>query len=116
LRAIWPDYCGSANESRAPNCFVRRIGTIAVIAALSERTVIDARKKEMPFEKTLCQPELIEAMHAAFIRICRILRLRPGSSESDVVALSVLDLAKTGVHDARTLASLALSALNRATD
>jgi hypothetical protein len=70
----------------------------------------------MPFEKTLRQPELIEAMHAAFIRVCWILRLRPGSSEIDVVALSILDLAKTGVHDARTLASLALSALNRATD
>jgi hypothetical protein len=67
----------------------------------------------MPFEKTLRQPELIEAMHAAFIRVCWILRLRPGSSESDIVALSILDLAKTGVHDARTLASLAWSASGR---
>ncbi len=70
----------------------------------------------MPFEKGLRQPELIETMHAAFIRVCWILRLRPGSSESDAVALSILDLAKTGVHDPRTLASLALSALKRATD
>jgi hypothetical protein len=70
----------------------------------------------MPVEETLRQPELIETMHAAFVRVCWKLRLRPGSSESDVVALRILDLAKTGVHDARTLASLALSALNRATD
>ena len=70
----------------------------------------------MPFEEALFRPELIDAMHAAFVVVCARLRLRPGSSESDLVALKILDLARAGVHDARKLASLALSATNRPTN
>jgi hypothetical protein len=62
----------------------------------------------MPSEETLCQPELIDAMHSAFIRVCARLRLRPGSSESDPIALRILYLARTGVHDTKTLIALAL--------
>jgi hypothetical protein len=70
----------------------------------------------MPTEQMLCQPELIEAMHTAFVRTCRMLRFRPGSSESDAVALRIVDLAKGGVRDAKTLASLALRGMDIPTD
>ena len=50
----------------------------------------------MPFENTLFQPELIDAMHAAFIVACARMRLRPGSRESDPVASRIVDLAKVG--------------------
>jgi hypothetical protein len=63
-------------------------------------------------EEMLFRRELIDAMHAAFIRVCARRRLRPGSSESDLVALRIVDLAKRGVHDAKTLASLALREIN----
>jgi hypothetical protein len=59
-------------------------------------------------EEILFQPEQIDAMHAAFIVVCTRLHLRPGSRESDPVALRILDLVKTGVRDAKTLTSLAL--------
>jgi hypothetical protein len=62
----------------------------------------------MLFEDALFRPELIDAMHAAFIVACARLRLRPGSRESDPVALRIVDLAKAGVHDAKLLASLVL--------
>jgi hypothetical protein len=72
------------------------------------RTVIDrSRKRAMPSEEMLFQPELIDAMHTAFVGVCPVMRLRPGSSESDLVALRILDLAKAGVHDVRKLSSLA---------
>jgi hypothetical protein len=70
----------------------------------------------MPSEEALFRPELIDAMHAAFVVVCARLRVRPGSSESDLVALKILDLAKAGVHDARKLASLAVLAMYRPTD
>jgi hypothetical protein len=62
----------------------------------------------MPLDEMLFQRELIGAMHAAFIRVCTRLRLRPGSRESDSIALRILYLAKTGVHDTKTLVALAL--------
>jgi hypothetical protein len=66
----------------------------------------------MPSEEMLCQPELIDAMHTAFVRVCAVMRLRPGSSESDQVALRLLDLAKVGVHDVGKLSSLALRGMD----
>ena len=70
----------------------------------------------MPFENTLFQPELIDAMHAAFILACIRVRLRPGSRESDPVASRIVDIAKAGVHDAKMLASLALLGAGNPTD
>jgi hypothetical protein len=66
----------------------------------------------MPSDGMLRQPELIEEMHGAFVRVCRMLRFRPGSRESDAVALRIVDLAKGGVRDAKTLASLALRGMD----
>jgi hypothetical protein len=73
-------------------------------------------KRNNAVEEMLFQRELIDAMHAAFIKVCARLRLRPGSSESDLVALSIVDLAKNGVHDPKTLASLALLGMNTPKD
>jgi hypothetical protein len=67
--------------------------------------------EEMRFRR-----ELIDAMHAAFTKVCARLRLRPGSSESDLVALRIVDLAKNGVHDSKTLVSLALIEINKQAD
>jgi hypothetical protein len=55
-------------------------------------------------------------MHAAFVKACAKLRLRPGSSESDLIALRIVALAKNGIRDARTLASLALLGMNTPTE
>jgi hypothetical protein len=63
----------------------------------------------MSIEEVLFEPELIYAMHAAFVIACTKLRLRVGSKESDSVALKIVDLAKAGEHDAERLAALALS-------
>jgi hypothetical protein len=73
-------------------------------------------ERSVAVEEMLFERELIDAMHAAFTEVCARQRLRPGSSESDFVALRILDLAKTGVHDAETLASLALTGMNEPTD
>jgi hypothetical protein len=68
----------------------------------------------MSIEEVLFQPEQIEAMHAAFVIVCAQLRLRVGPRESDRVAARIVDLAKTGQHDAGELALLALSEMGAA--
>jgi hypothetical protein len=67
--------------------------------------------EEMRFRR-----ELIDAMHSAFIKVCARLCLRPGSSESDLVALKIVHLAKNGVHDSKTLVSLALIEMDKPID
>jgi hypothetical protein len=67
----------------------------------------------MSIEEVLFQPEQIEAMHAAFVIVCAQLRLRVGPRESDRVAARIVDLAKTGQHDAGELALLALSEMGQ---
>jgi hypothetical protein len=66
----------------------------------------------MSIEEMIFQPEHIDAMHAAFVIACARLRLRIGSSESDGVALKIMDLAKRGEHDSKKLAALAVSEID----
>jgi hypothetical protein len=67
----------------------------------------------MSIEDLLLQPEQIDAMHAAFVIGCAKLRLRLGSSESDRVALKIVELAKEGERDSKRLAELALSNIDK---
>jgi hypothetical protein len=67
----------------------------------------------MPFEETHFRPELIEAMHTAFVTVCKRLGLRPGSSESDILATRIVDLVAAGVRDPKILASLALREMDK---
>lgn len=67
----------------------------------------------MPAEERLFQPELIDAMHAAFVAVCARLRLREGSPASDRVALAIVDLARAGECDAKRPAILASTAIAR---
>jgi hypothetical protein len=57
-------------------------------------------------------PTAATPMTERLVRVCRVLRFLPGSRESDAVALRIVDLAKGGVRDARTLASLALRGMD----
>ncbi len=59
------------------------------------------------------QPEHIDAMHAAFVIACARLRLRVGSSESDGVALKIVDLAKRGEHDSKKLAERSVREIDK---
>jgi hypothetical protein len=67
----------------------------------------------MSIEDLLLQPEQIDAMHAAFVIACAKLRLRLGSSESDRVALKIVELAKEGERDSKRLAELAMLKIDK---
>jgi hypothetical protein len=67
----------------------------------------------MPFAKHSVEPEHMEAMRAAFYRVCDALLLKDDVDDpiTEIVVNKIVSLAKTGEHDADRLAELVLSDL-----
>jgi hypothetical protein len=67
----------------------------------------------MPFSKYVLDPDHIEAMRAAFNRICDALLLKCDRDDpmTEVIAEKIVALAEAGEHDARRLAELVLNDL-----
>jgi hypothetical protein len=67
----------------------------------------------MPFSKYNIDPERIEAMRAAFCRVCDALLLKGGVEDpmTVIVVDKIVALAKAGEHDADRLAELVLNDL-----
>jgi hypothetical protein len=65
----------------------------------------------MPFFKHYIEPEQIEAMRAAFYKICDALRLNGDVDDpmTEVVVNKIVALAKAGEHDAERLAEHVLN-------
>jgi hypothetical protein len=60
-----------------------------------------------------CPPELMEAMRLAFHKTCKALQLSDiDDAFTDIVATSIVELAKTGERDPDRLCSQALDALS----
>jgi hypothetical protein len=59
----------------------------------------------MPFSKLDLDPEHIEAMHAAFRRVCDILQLSCDREDplTEIVVMKIMDLAKAGERDPEIL-------------
>jgi hypothetical protein len=55
----------------------------------------------MPFSKYNIDNEHIEAMQGAFRRVCHVLQLDSGREDpmTEIIALKIVELAKTGAHD-----------------
>jgi hypothetical protein len=56
-------------------------------------------------------PKQIEAMHAAFVAVCARLKLRAGTGDraTDLVAVKIVDLARSGECDVGRLTALTLA-------
>jgi hypothetical protein len=67
----------------------------------------------MPFSKHDVDPEHMEAMRAAFNKVCDALLLKcdVGDPMTEVIVTKVVALAKAGEHDANRLAQLVLNDL-----
>jgi hypothetical protein len=67
----------------------------------------------MPFSKHHIDPAHIEAMRAAFYRICNTLLLKCDRDDpmTEVIADMIVALGKAGEHDANRLAELVLNDL-----
>jgi hypothetical protein len=67
----------------------------------------------MPFSKHHIDPAHIEAMRAAFNRVCDALLLRCDRDDpmTEVIVNKIVALAKDGEHDAHRLAELVLNDL-----
>jgi hypothetical protein len=67
----------------------------------------------MPFSKHCVEPEHIEAMRAAFYKVCDALLLKGDVEDpiTEVIVNKIVALAKTGEHDADQLAELVLNDL-----
>jgi hypothetical protein len=65
----------------------------------------------MPFSKHHIDPAHIEAMRAAFQRVCDILQLKCDKDDpmTEVIVNKIVALAKAGEHDADRLASKVLA-------
>ena len=70
----------------------------------------------MPFSRYDIDNEHIEAMRAAFRRVCDVLQLDSGREDpmTEIIVMKIVELAKTGDHDPvqvseRVLAELASS-------
>jgi hypothetical protein len=63
----------------------------------------------MPFSKYLLPPDQIEAMRAAFYRVCDVLQLSGEVDDrmTEVVALKIVELAKGGELDPQRLCDAA---------
>jgi hypothetical protein len=64
-----------------------------------------AMGETMPFSKFDVDPEHIEAMRAAFHRVCDILQLKcdAGDPTTEIVVMKIVELAKTGELDPERL-------------
>jgi hypothetical protein len=67
----------------------------------------------MPFSKYYIEPEQIEAMRAAFHKVCDALLLNGDIDDpmTEVIANKIVALAKAGEHDAHRLAEHVLNDL-----
>jgi hypothetical protein len=67
----------------------------------------------MPFSKYVIDPEHIEAMRAAFHRVCDALLLKCDRDDpmTEIIAEKIVGLAEAGEHDANRLAELVLNDL-----
>jgi hypothetical protein len=67
----------------------------------------------MPFSKHHVEPEHMEAMRAAFNKVCDALSLKcdVGDPMTEVIVTKIVARAKTGEHDANRLAELVLNDL-----
>jgi len=70
----------------------------------------------MPFAKHGVDPERIEAMRAAFHRVCDVLQLDCGTEDrmTERVVMKIVELAKTGELDPERLCIDTLAELERA--
>jgi hypothetical protein len=70
----------------------------------------------MPFSKYNIDPEHIEAMRAAFHRVCGILQLNCDADDpmTEIVAMKIVGLAMAGELDPERLCSAVLADLNDA--
>jgi hypothetical protein len=68
----------------------------------------------MPFSKYLLPPDQIEAMRAAFYRVCDVLKLKGEIDDpmTEIVAQKIVDLAKAGERDPERLSTAVLASLN----
>jgi hypothetical protein len=58
-------------------------------------------------------PEQIEAMHKAFETVCAKLDLQPGERATEHVAITIVDLAATGVLEFQAITDATLAAVER---
>jgi hypothetical protein len=67
----------------------------------------------MPFSKYNIEPERVEAMRAAFHRVCDALLLEDdrGDLMTEEIAAKIIELAEAGEHDAQRLAEVVLNDL-----
>jgi hypothetical protein len=67
----------------------------------------------MPFSKHHVEPEQMEAMRAAFYRVCDALLLKGDVDDpiTEIIVNKIVALSKTGEHDAGRLAELVLNDL-----
>jgi hypothetical protein len=67
----------------------------------------------MPFSKHCVEPERMDAMRAAFYKVCDALLLKGDVEDpiTEVIVNKIVALAKTGEHDADRLAELVLNDL-----
>jgi hypothetical protein len=68
----------------------------------------------MPFSKYTCEPDLMEAMRAAFYRVCDVLQLSCDREDplTDVVVTKIVELAKKGERDPEILCFTVLAELD----
>jgi hypothetical protein len=68
----------------------------------------------MPFSKYTCEPDLMEAMRAAFYRVCDVLQLSCDREDplTEVVVTKIVDLAKKGERDPEKLCFTVLAELD----
>jgi hypothetical protein len=67
-------------------------------------------ERPVPFSKYTVDPAHIEAMRMAFRKVCEALELdcRPEDRVTELIAMRIVEFAKTGVNDADELCSLVL--------
>jgi hypothetical protein len=68
----------------------------------------------MPFSKYTCEPDLMDAMRAAFYRVCDVLQLSCDREDplTEVVVTKIVDLAKKGERDPEKLCFTVLAELD----
>jgi hypothetical protein len=68
----------------------------------------------MPFSKYTCEPDLMEAMRAAFYRVCDALQLSWDREDplTDIVVTKIVELAKAGERDPDILCFTVLAELD----
>jgi hypothetical protein len=78
------------------------------------RKTVLPRVATMPFSKYTCEPDLIEAMRAAFYRVCDVLQLSYDREDplTEVVVTKIVELAKAGERDPEILCFTVLSELD----